>query len=404
MDSVIKNMLSGLKDRFKRKPKAESPKLPPRADRITRAVLWSADKVLLFACLGGITAVYILDGLFFASVGGELWVLFILVGLVLRSFVVGGGVVLQGIRGRPGTFIAGLTLRSLQIFCAAGIVLAPINFFAASHFQKAYEAESIGASATASTGSKEARIARLEKRRTDAAANRDVAIAASKSTAEIIKDQVVGTSSADNETLRLAADNAAQAVTNFTTTDAEISDQIEAIEKEREDVVTTAAGQEALSFHTWPVFIWLGGQFPVTDIDPATGLHKPGSDIIYANWILLYLALLIEVCVFFALGAYTQLHGYFRAMLDGLKREAPAATITVKTVPAAEVFDIEDLNDEPAETSPVNDPDAARREHLARIGKKGRESQEHQRAGEQTPFRVPLDDWRERSRMNGAGQ
>jgi hypothetical protein len=416
---MIKIGLGGLTERFKRKPKEERPKIAPRADWITRGVLWSADKLVLFACLAVIVAVYIVDVLFFMSVGGALWWVFLLIGLVFRSYAVGIGPVLQHLRGNVELRDTRRTLRSIQLFCFLACLYPPMNFFAASHFEKLAEAEAIGATASASTGTKEDRIDRLEKRLTDAAANRDAAIKAANDTAAIIKDQVVGTSTSDNQTLRELAQASAKAVTDYTTTSTEIQGKIDAIEDEKETVVTAAAKDKALNHDTWPVFIWLGEQFPLLGRDEA-GVTHPGSHLIWANWSLFFFAMLIEFCALLSLGAYVRAHGFFQVMLDALSRkkadpdQPPVMTETPKPsdpapapVSPPEPPTAPDPKDPPLDLTtpaPAIDPDEARREHLRKIGQKGREAQEHAREAAKDIFRVPLDDWRDRARANGAMQ
>lgn len=357
---------------FKRDPADKPVAAPEPVMKGGALIIRVADGLVLFACVGVIVVAYILDAIFFASTGGAFWLVFMLVGLVFRSFAVGTGVVLTVLRGVKWVRDSRRTLRAVQLACAIACLYPPVNFFAASHFEKASQAEAVTGASTASTNSKESRIERLEKRRTDALETRNTSMQSAKDAMAIIKDQVVGTSTADNQTLQKLQDDITGYIDAYSVTEKEISAEITAIEKEREVVQTEAAADTALTFHTWPVFIWLGEQFPLTKIGP-DGVRLPGSDLIWANWSLFYFAMLVEFCALLALGAYLRIHnGIHIALAEMATTEEPAKANEPATPES----------DDPADNTTAGRPGA----------RKGGQSTQHTRDIKKNPLKVPVTD------------
>lgn len=367
------------------KPK-DKPPAPPQAapinDAITIAVLWCADKCVLLACVLVIAATYIIDVIFFASTGGEYWPIFIMVGLVFRSFNVGSGPMLQALRGRTDLRDTRRTLRSIQIFCFIACLYPPMNFFAASHFEKVSEAAAVTDVASAAGTSKETRIDRQRDRLERAKETRDTSIKSAQDAMAIIKDQVVGTSAADNQTLQRLQSDISKYLDDYRGTEKEINSQIDTIEKEQETVATESAEAKATTHETWPVFLWLGEQFP---------WWGASSHLVWANWSLFGFAMLIEYCALLALGAYIRAHGFFQAMLEEMKAKTKGvAPVEIVVTPA--------LSTSPDQPSPQDLPaDAATPTPQQVNGKKGGDATKHKKAAAAANDHVPVDDWSARA-------
>jgi hypothetical protein len=377
--------LGSLLPKAKEKTPAVEP--PPAAapEGLARFVVLAADKVLLFACIAVIVLVYILDVLFFSSTGGDLWPVFILFGLVLRSFAVGTGVVLNTLRGVKWIEDSRRTIRAIGLGCFVACLFPPINFFAASHFEKASEAQAVTDVSDASTTSKTVRIDRQKDRLERAKETRDTSVKAAQEAMAIIKDQVVGTSAADNATLQKLQGDITGYINGYSSTEKEINGAIETIEREQETAQTEAAGKKAVTFHTWPVFIWLGEQFP---------FWGTGSDLVWANWSLFYFAMLVEFCALLSLGAYVRIHGGFMAVLKPTADEKPAPVVVTVTAPAADP-----VQPQPGVAQPQDELQLTPQQIW---GKKGADAKKHKKTAAAANDWIPVDDLSERFE-NGVG-
>lgn len=277
-----------------------------------------ADKAVLFACIGAIIAVYILDAIFFATWAGDfpdgyLWLVFILIAVVIRTICVSAPVALQWVRGRPEIRTARTTIRALWIGSVLLCLVPATSFFAGGHKVNTQAAEVAAATETVSTDSKDARIATLKTQITDieARVEKDVA-EVNKSINAIMDDGVPGISASDNASLMTLR---AEIKGYRDTAQADIDkkrEEIRKIETESETVKTKAAETEATVSPFMAIFVV---------VDEMGG---PDSDL-SSKLVLLAFALLIEAIAAFGLGAYYDIHRVFVRLIQETQQGLPVA-------------------------------------------------------------------------------
>lgn len=299
-------------------PKLPSlPKFPAKAvDEKPVSATWLirlADKAVLFACIGAIIAVYILDAIFFAAWAGEDWLVpvFILIALVIRTIAVAAGVALQWVRGRSEIRAARTTIRVIWIAAVLLCLVPAMSFFAGGHKVNTQAADVAVATEAVSTTSKEARIDTLKAQITDieARVEKDVA-EVNKSIEAIMDDDVPGISASDNASLMTLR---AEIKGYRDTAQADIDkkrEEIRAIETESETVRTEAAETETKVSPFMAIF---------AVVDEMGG---PSADLT-SKLVLFAFALLLEAIAAFGLGAYYDIHRVFVRLIREAQETAP---------------------------------------------------------------------------------
>jgi len=300
-----------------RLPELGQPKQVHATDAKPVSATWLirlADKAVLFACIGAIVAVYILDMIFFAAWAGEPWLVpvFILIAFVIRTIAVSAGVVLQWVRGSAEIRPARTTIRLLWIGAVVLCLVPAMSFFAGGHKVNTQAADVAVATEAVSTTSKDARIQTLKTQITDieTRVEKDVE-EVNTSIDAIMNDGVPGISASDNASLMtLRAEIKAYRDTAQADIDkkrAEIRD----IEGQSETVRTNAAETETRVSPFMAIFVV---------VDEMGG---PSSDL-SSKIVLLLFALLIEAIAAFGLGAYYDMHRVFVRLINEAQASAVA--------------------------------------------------------------------------------
>jgi hypothetical protein len=271
-----------------------------------------ADWGLFLSYVGAVIAVYILDIIFFGSLVplGFLTGVFILIGVVLRTGAVTAGIVLQKLKPLgPRARVARGMIRALWAFCVIACLASAINFFAAGHAEKGKDAIMGSEVAKTTVVSKGARITAIQAEIDAAKAEMDEAVAeVNKSIDAILDDGVPGVSASDNQSLMQLRAEIKEYRDDFKELKAEKEDAIEDIRSEREDAQIEETRSENTA-DTWQVFIWLGDNIKVANSDG------------WSTWGLFYFAMLLEAIAAFGLGAYVEIHHFFRRAIADLAIE-----------------------------------------------------------------------------------
>ena len=266
-------------------------------------LLTAADRGVFGAYLLSVGVVYVLDMIFFGSIGlaisWQMCVVFVGVGLVFRTGAVATGIYLQKLRGQADHRGARATMRAIWWACILACLLSAINFFAAGHAAK-QDAPAL-AQQEKTVEVKDGRIAALEAQIAKERADRDAAIAEARLSIEAIQDEVDGMSAADNESVQELQDDISGYRESAAPVIREKEDRINAILAEKGDDEVQLAGDRSQAA-TWEVFVWLGD-------------HFYGDEEIWSNSGLFYLAILIEAMAAFGLGAYADLREPYARML-----------------------------------------------------------------------------------------
>lgn len=298
---------------FVRKSAATDTATPKRKAVSGTRILKFADKGLLYAFMGAIVAVYILDAIFFMAWAPEplLIPVFLLIGVTIRSVGVFAGPIMQVIAKDKTVGREAKTIRGLSV--AAGLIcLVPaLSFFAGGHYNQTHTSSVAVAAEGVSDTNKAARIETLNRQIARAEADRDAAVAGAERTiTSISEDGVPGISNADNESIaRLRTEIQAERA-KATTQINGLEAQIAAIEQEKETVQTTSATAQAKVSPVYAIFEVLGS---IT-----------GGAAIWAMTILFLFAILIEAIAFFGLGAYQGLHKFFVEAIQKMELEEAA--------------------------------------------------------------------------------
>lgn len=150
------------------------------------------------------------------------------------------------------------TLRLIFILSVFGCSVATLSFFSAGHEARTFKAESADTIEQTQVSTKEARIAALEKQREEAKKTRDAAIKSAQAANEVIKDQVIGTSTADNSTLQKTTEKIDGYNHTYQTKSDDIDRQINGIRSEVAVVEVTGAQADAISAPFLGVYRFLG--------------------------------------------------------------------------------------------------------------------------------------------------
>jgi|GEM_PF-6245612 len=269
-------------------------------------LLKMADRMVFFAFVSAVVAVYILDMIFFGSLVefGWLTLVFVLIGIVFRTVAVASGVFLQKFKKGDGNHAARTTMRVLWVACVAACLLSAINFFAAGHSDKEQSVTMVEATNTASIETKAERITKLEAQKTEIGADLASSVASvARAMAAIEDDGVPGIPEKDLKSLSdLRVEE--KGYRDQARTDRQaVEDKIEAIRNEK-DVATVDGASVAEQDTTWAVFVWLGD-------------HTFLGQDAWSNSGLFYLAMLIEAIAALGLGAYVALkRPYMRTIVD----------------------------------------------------------------------------------------
>jgi hypothetical protein len=125
-------------------------------------------------------------------------------------------------------------LRVLWVSSIVACSFATVSFFSAGHETRQAASQNISAQETTITSTKNARIAALEKQKTEAATARDTAVKAADKTIQGVKDETPNVSADDNITIRDANASKNQAAADYNAAAREINAQINAINSEEE--------------------------------------------------------------------------------------------------------------------------------------------------------------------------
>lgn len=273
-----------------------------------KIIRW-ADKGVLFACIGAIAVVYILDALFFAAWAPERYLIpvFMAIGIVIRTIAVFAGVSLQWVRGRREIRGARATIRALWVFCVLVCLVPAMSFFAGGHKKAQSTFDVAAAVETASVESKAVRIARIESQIDRTKEDRDASVEEANQTIQAItNDGVAGISASDNQSIARLREEIqgyrSEANTKITDFEAAIGE----IEREREDVQTQAAEDKQTVSSFSAIFHVIG---EVTGTDHET----------WSIGVLFAFALLIEAIAAFGLGAYYDIHRIFVQIMQDIE-------------------------------------------------------------------------------------
>lgn len=283
-------------------PEAEpKPNVQPVADRPAegRWLIQAADRGVLAACLGAIVAVYILDAIFFAAWAPEWWLIpvFILIGLVIRTIAVSGGVVLQQVRGRDDIRVARMSLRVLWVACAVACLVPAMSFFAGGQKAQTQGGDVAAAVLEAGNTSRDSQIAELKSQIALLRDDRDKSVAEARKSIDAIKDEVDGMSAADNDSVQKLQDDISKYQADAAEAIAEKEAEINKLGKEGQDAEQDTAREETEVSIFFAIF---------AVVDEVTGLDARNTSIAT----LFYFALLIEVIALLGLGAYLDLKRY----------------------------------------------------------------------------------------------
>ncbi len=299
---------------LKRRAAAPDDGAMPKRQKVTGTrILKFADRGLLYAFIGAIIAVYILDAIFFMAWAPDAWLVpvFLLIGVTIRSVAVFAGPIMQVV-SKDGTSKrdAG-TIRALSV--AAGLVclIPALSFFAGGHYNQTHSGTVAAATETASDNNKAARIATLRGQVERIQTSRDAAVSEANRSIELIADDdVPGISPADNQNIALLRAEIQKYRTDADAQIAALENQVANIELEKETVQTEAAETKTKVSSAYAIFQVLGNIF--------------GGAEIWAMSILFVFAMIIEAIAFFGLGAYQGLHKFFVEAIQRMELEEEA--------------------------------------------------------------------------------
>lgn len=276
----------------------------------------AAGRGALFLFVLSIVAVYILDMIFFGSIGDGwfLTIVFVLVGITFRTGAVVLDVYLHYTKKAMGHTSAFRKVRAIWWFCIIVCLISAINFFAAGHAAKEAEGGIGEAVATTQLTSKATRISREEAKIARIERDRDAAINDINTQIEMIRnDGVPGISAADNASIAKLNEDARTYRDAATAQITEIELEISRIQDEAAVVAVDQTLAEQRS-DTWEVFVWLGD-------------HTPLSVSTWSNSGLFFMAMLLEAIAAFGLGAYVALQNTFRKVLAEMEVEESIRSI-----------------------------------------------------------------------------
>lgn len=288
-----------------------------------------SDKGLLGAftllCMVG----YILDMIFFWMSTPVIWLSFLLClfGVGIRTVAIFGGVVLQWMRPETkpediteGKFLwwtvkktagdkahlARMAIRGATVFCWVACAGASISFFATGHETRQHQAASIETTQKTKTLSKDDRIKALQQQIEDARKDRDSDVATAEHSIDVLKDNVKGVSTADNQSLQKLQGEISTYQQAFRETRDRINRDVETIRKEKEDVAVE-------------------GDTARSNNPPFLALYEFLASIFWGDvlfWTIaasLFFAFVLEYCIDTGLGAYFQIHGRFVRMVRNIE-------------------------------------------------------------------------------------
>ena len=269
-------------------------------------IIRAADKGVLFACIGAIVAVYILDAIFFAAWAPD-WKyipVFMLIGVVIRTIAVSAGVALQWVRDQKEIRIARGTIRLIWVLCLLACLVPAMSFFAGGHKAQTQGGDVAAATEQVSTESKTARIERRTAEIAQIRADRDRQVADARKSMDLVLDD----GNAKNDDVTEYEDNIRKYESDAKVGIDRLNAEIAQIEEERETKQMEAKEAETEVSVFFAIF---------AVIEDVTGFE---ADTV-AIWTLFFFALLIESIAAFGLGAYYDIHRIFFRLIQDLEMQ-----------------------------------------------------------------------------------
>lgn len=307
--------------------RARNENVQERFDADPTAIIRFADQAFLFACIGAIVAVYILDAIFFMAWAPEAYLIpvFMLIALVIRTVAISAGVALQWVRGMAEIRGARATVRALWVGSILLCLIPAMSFFAGGHSAQTKNAEVSQVTTEQTVQNNDEQLALIDEEIAALAEERDAALALSQQQIDLIADDgVPGISRADNEQIAGIRSDMAGIRARFGELIEEKRDEKRVILTQTEQVEVKNAEETTEVSVFYAIFDVLGKILPWS-----------ANNISIA--VLFMFALFIEAMAAFGLGAYYDLHRFFVGKLRELEVEEQEHVSKVNTAaPPAE--------------------------------------------------------------------